>query len=175
MTCHSERSFLALSFAGLIFPNNAMAQMPAAIATPEEALVITLHAEGGQLYECKAGSDRKLAWTLREPTATLRLKGKTVGRHYAGPTWEHMDGSAVVGKAIGNAPGTTANDIPWLKLEVVNRHGSGTLANVTTVQRIHTRGGAMQGACDQVGAFLSVPYSADYVFLKADDTTRPAR
>jgi hypothetical protein len=44
-----------------------MAQMPAAIATPEETLVITLHAEGGQLYECKAGSDRKLAWTGHDP------------------------------------------------------------------------------------------------------------
>ena len=76
-----------------------MAQMPAAIATPEEALVITLHAEGGQLYECKTGSDRKLAWALREPTATLWLKGKTVGRHYAGPNWEHTDGSAVAPKS----------------------------------------------------------------------------
>src|SRR6266853_1453237 len=73
--------------------------------------------------------------------------------------------SAVTGKAVGNAPGATVNDIPWLKLDVVNRRGSGTLADVTTVQRINTRGGAAQGACDQAGAFRSVPYSADYVFL----------
>jgi hypothetical protein len=33
------------------------------------------------------------------------------------------------------------------------------------VQRINTHGGAAQGACDQAGAFRSVPYSADYVFL----------
>jgi hypothetical protein len=73
--------------------------------------------------------------------------------------------SGVTGKAVGNAPGATVNDIPWLKLDVVNRRGSGTLADVTTVQRINTHGGAAQGACDQVGAFRSVPYSADYVFL----------
>jgi hypothetical protein len=30
---------------------NAMTQMPAAIATPEEAKVVTLHAEGAQIYE----------------------------------------------------------------------------------------------------------------------------
>jgi Protein of unknown function (DUF3455) len=68
-------------------------------------------------------------------------------------------------RAVGNAPGATVNDIPWLKLEVVNRSGSGTLAGVTTVQRINTHGGAAQGACDQAGAFRSVPYSADYVIL----------
>jgi hypothetical protein len=75
------------------------------------------------------------------------------------------DGSAVTGKAVGNAPGATVNDIPWLKLDVVNRRGSGTLADVTTVQRINTHGGTAQGTCDQAGAFRSVPYSSDYVFL----------
>jgi hypothetical protein len=162
MTCHSERSFLALSFAGLIFPNNAMAQMPAAIATPEEALVITLHAEGGQLYECKTGSDRKLAWTLREPTATLRLKGKTVGRHYAGPNWEHTDGSAVGAKT----PGKTPNDIPWLKLNATAHRGQGMLSGVTTVLQINTQGGVHSGPCDKAGSLYSAPYSADYVFLQ---------
>src|SRR3981081_4056525 len=152
MTCHSERSFLALSFAGLILPNNAMAQMPAAIATPEEALVITLHAEGGQLYECKTGSDRKLAWTLREPTATLWLKGKTVGRHYAGPNWEHTDGSAVGAKVVAQAPGKTPNDIPWLKLNATAHRGQGMLSGVTTVLQINTQGGGHTGACDKAGS-----------------------
>ena len=91
--------------------------------------MLTLHAEGAQIYECKAGSDGKLAWAFREPIATLLADGKTVGRHYAGPNWEHSDGSAVVGKAIGNAPGATANDIPWLKLEVTSRRGSGVLTS----------------------------------------------
>ena len=44
---------------------------------------------------------------------------------------------------------------------------TGTLADVTTVQQINSHGGAAQGACDQAGAFRSVPYSADYVFLSA--------
>src|SRR5260370_37497537 len=143
-----------------------MAQMPAAIAMPEEAIVVTLHAEGAQIYECKAGNDRKLAWILREPIATLLVDGKTVGRHYAGPNWEHMDGSAVTGKAAGNAPGTTPKDIPSLKLEVVASRGSGALSGVTTVQPINTSGGRYDGACEKIGAFFSAPYAADYVFLK---------
>src|SRR5579862_6560929 len=105
----------------------ALAQMPAAIAAPEETPVVTFHAEGAQIYECKPGEDGKLAWAFREPIATLILDGKTVGRHYAGPIWEHVDGSSVHGKAVANAPGATGNDIPWLKLEVIGRRGTGAL------------------------------------------------
>ena len=142
------------------------AQEPAAIAAPGETIVATLHAEGAQVYECKAGNDGKLAWAFREPIATLVLDGKTVGRHYAGPSWEHADGSAVVGKAVGNAPGKSAGDIPWLKLEVTAHRGNGVLSGVTTVQRINTAGGVHAGACDKAGAFHSAPYAADYVFLR---------
>ncbi len=140
--------------------------LPEAIAAPGETVVLTMHAEGAQVYECKAGADGKLAWAFREPIATLLVEGKTVGRHYAGPNWEHVDGSAVVGKAIGNAPGATPNDIPWLKLEVTSQRGNGILSGVTTVQRINTKGGKPEGACDKAGSFASVPYSADYVFLR---------
>jgi hypothetical protein len=144
----------------------AAAQEPPAIAAPGETVVATLHAEGAQVYECKAGSDGKLAWAFREPIATLVLGGKTVGRHYAGPSWEYIDGSAVVGKAVGNAPGKSASDIPWLKLEVTAHRGSGALSGVTTVQRINTAGGVHSGACDKAGALHSAPYAADYVFLR---------
>jgi hypothetical protein len=140
--------------------------LPDAILAPGETIVLTLHAEGAQIYECKAGTDGKLAWAFREPIASLMENGKTVGRHYAGPNWEHADGSAVTGKAAGNAPGATANDIPWLKLEVTARRGTGILANVSTVQRINTEGGKLDGACDKAGSFRSVPYDADYVFLR---------
>ena len=140
--------------------------LPDAIAASGEAIVLTVHAEGAQVYECKAGADGKLAWAFREPIATLLADGKTVGRHYAGPNWEHSDGSAVVGKAAGSAPGATPNDIPWLKLSVVSSRGSGTLTGVTTVQRINTQGGKLDGACDKAGSFRSAPYSAEYLFLR---------
>ncbi len=142
------------------------AELPAAIAAPGETIVVVLHAQGAQVYECKAGADGQLAWVFREPVATLLLDGKTVGRHYIGPNWEHIDGSAVVAKAAGNAPGATDNDIPWLKLAVTANRGSGLLTGVTTVQRINTQGGKPRGVCDKAGAFQSVPYAADYVFLK---------
>ena len=140
--------------------------LPDAIAAPGETIALAVHAEGAQIYDCKAGADGKLAWAFREPIATLLADGKTVGRHYAGPNWEHSDGSAVTGKVAGSAPGATPNDIPWLKLEIVSRRGSGILTGVTTVQRINTSGGKFEGPCDKAGAYRSVPYSADYVFLR---------
>jgi hypothetical protein len=140
--------------------------LPASIAVPGETVVATWHAEGAQVYECKPAADGKLAWALREPIATLIADGKTVGRHYAGPNWGHADGSTIAGKVTGSAPGRTPKDIPWLKLDVVASRGGGTLAGVTTVQRINTSGGRYDGACDKAGAFYSAPYSADYVFLK---------
>ena len=97
--------------------------LPEAIAAPGETVVVTLHAQGAQIYECKAGDNGQLGWAAREPIATLLQDGKTVGRHYAGPNWEHIDGSAVVGKLSARAPAPDANDIPWLKLDVTEHRG----------------------------------------------------
>jgi hypothetical protein len=151
---------------GFFLSSTAVAQVPDAIAAPGETAVVTMHAEGAQVYECKADAGGKLTWQFREPIATLMLEGKTVGRHYAGPTWEHSDGSAVMAKVAGRAPGVAQQDIPWLKLEVTERRGSGVLKDITTIQRINTQGGATDGTCERAGALLSMPYSADYVFLR---------
>jgi Protein of unknown function (DUF3455) len=167
LTIYRSARLIAAPLAGfLVLTSQAAAQVPDAIAAPGEAVVATVHAEGAQVYECQADSGGKLVWQFREPIATLLLAGKTVGRHYAGPNWQHSDGSAVVGKVVARAAGATAKDIPWLKLEVTERRGSGMLSGVTTVQRINTEGGAAEGGCDRIGAFRSVAYAADYLFLR---------
>jgi len=33
-----------------------------------------------------------------------------------------------------------------------------------TILRVNTRGGVANGSCESAGSYLSVPYSADYVF-----------
>ena len=143
------------------------AQIPPEIAT-SGAILTTLHAEGAQVYECAAEEDGKLSWKAREPIATLFERGETVGRHYAGPRWEYVDGSVVRAKVASSAPGASENDIPWLRLLVVDHQGEGKLSQTTKIQRINTRGGVAIGNCDELGTFRSVPYSADYVFLGND-------
>ena len=159
-------AFAAFLLAASLVNATAQTSLPEAIAAPGETAILTLHAEGAQVYECKASADGALAWVFREPIATLFSDGKAVGRHYAGPTWEYTDGSAVVGQVLGTAPGQVAMDIPWLKLGVTSRRGSGVLGPATTVQRINTMGGKLNGACYKPGTYESVPYSADYVFLR---------
>jgi hypothetical protein len=140
--------------------------LPGAVAAPGETTVLSVHAVGMQNYDCKPAADGKLAWTFNSPQATLTNGDKIAGYHSTGPTWELADGSSITAKAVGNAPGNGAGDIPWLKLEVNSHKGTGQLSDVTTVQRINTVGGVLNGACDREGAVRGMPYSADYIFLR---------
>jgi hypothetical protein len=163
-----KRLRVAATAFGLLMPvafGAKAAELPDAIAAKDAVLVLQVHAEGAQIYECKADASGKTTWHFREPIASLMRDGKTVGRHFAGPSWE-IDGSTIVGTAGGRAPGATAKDIPWLKLSVSDRHGDGPLGNVTMVQRINTKGGNVEGGCEKAGDFRTEPYSADYVFLR---------
>lgn len=159
--------FVALSL--LLSVATAAAEVPDAFATRDQVLVASLHAEGAQIYECKSDASGKLAWQFREPIATLLVDGKTVGRHYAGPSWELTNGNAVTAGVVARAPGATAKDIPLLMLEVASQRGIGQLTGATTIQRINTSGGVAQGPCERAGMFLNVPYSADYTFYKQAD------
>ena len=162
----------AASLPGVWLAANESETTSEAIAVPDSARLATVHAEGSQIYECKQKSEespsqlRALTWQFREPVATLKSNGLSIGRHYAGPNWDYFDGSGVKGKVVASAPGATEIDIPWLKLDVVEHRGHGILSNATAVQRINTKGGAASGSCEIAGSLLIVPYSADYVFLR---------
>jgi len=150
------------------------APLPVAAATPAptafdvaaRAVVLTLHAEGAQIYQCQPDASGALSWAFREPIATLIGDGKTVGRHYAGPTWALDDGGAVKGKLAASAPGAGPGDIPLLKLNVAEHQGAGALAGANLVLRLNTHGGVFKGACATAGELHAEPYSADYVFLR---------
>ena len=179
MNIFSKVLLNALSLFTVPLAAEAYAQVPIAGATSDWTIVISVHAEGAQIYECKPDSakspseGRALTWQLREPIATLIVDGKSIGRHYAGPNWDYVDGSGVKGKvATASAPGATPNDIPWLRIDAADHRGNGILSNVTTVQRINTKGGLAQGSCENAGDYRSVPYSADYVFLRKSDPSQ---
>lgn len=162
----------ALAF--LLLATAAGAQAPPAVAVPEalaapgDRPAMTLSATGVQIYDCRAGAAGAApAWAFREPRAELFLDGRRIGRHYAGPTWEHDDGSAVVGKAAArvDAP-KPGDDIPWLRLDIASRRGAGAFADLAAIQRVNTRGGALAGSCPEAGRVSEVPYTSDYVMLR---------
>jgi hypothetical protein len=167
---------LLVALAIVLLVVQVSAQVPSTISVADGTAIVTLHAEGAQIYQCKSDSDGKspsqksaLTWQFREPIATLMLDGKSVGRHYAGPNWDYIDGSGAKGKVLASTPGATPADISWLKLAVADHRGDGILSNATMVERINTRGGVAQGSCEHEGDYRSVPYSADYVFLRKRD------
>ena len=170
--CNRARSgrrsaFVAAAVVALLAPTFADAlELPELIQAPGEVALLTVHAEGAQIYQCASDAKGALGWVFREPIATLLRDGKTVGRHYDGPRWELSDGGGVQGKVEAKAPGATVADIAWLKLSATAHFGQGALAEATTIQRVNTHGGALTGACEAAGAMRSVAYSADYVFLK---------
>ena len=150
----------------VVSPSPVGAQASDAVAAPDKTQVLKVLAEGAQIYECKTDKDGNLVWQFREPIAALILDGKTIGRHFAGPTWELSDGSAVTGRVTASAAGATSRDIPWLRLEAATHRGNGQLSDITAIQRINTKGGAVKGDCTAAGILISEPYSSEYVFLK---------
>jgi Protein of unknown function (DUF3455) len=140
--------------------------LPPAIAIKGSVPIAQLKAAGAQIYICTKNAVGALNWTFREPIATLLADGKTVGRHFVGPTWEFVDGSRVQGEVVSKSPGTTAKDIAWLKLSVKEPPKSGPAVGATSVLRIDTKGGAFEGACDTEGELHSEPYTATYLFVK---------
>jgi hypothetical protein len=144
--------------------------VPDAIALPAGLEpVLFVHATGFQIYSCQAGADSKFAWTLKAPQAELHDRNdKVVGQHSAGPAWELKDGSKVTGKAAAHVDSLDPDSIQWLLINVVSNSGKGQLANVTTIQRVHTHGGKPgSDACDasHKDAETKSAYTADYYFF----------
>lgn len=152
----------------------ARPDIPAALRPPAgEAIQLEMQAAGSQVYECLP--DERLpgghAWRLRAPDAELRDRyGRPVGRHFAGPTWEALDGSAVTGEIVARDPGPNASAIPWLLVKATRNRGRGTFAATTSIQRVDTTGGkAPENECDatNLGQVARVPYRATYYFYGA--------
>lgn len=135
------------------------------VADPAETVLLTLHATGDQIYTCMEGGDGTLSWVLSEPRARLRNGRILVGRHYAGPTWEHSDGSRVKGQPIARADAAKPGAIPWLRLTVTERSGQGILSGASAILRVNTSGGVRSGPCKRAGARHRQAYSSDYIFL----------
>jgi hypothetical protein len=138
-----------------------------------ESLALVLEAQGAQVYECRAslaGDGAAHAWTLVAPDAELRDKrGRIVGHHGAGPTWQSSDGSRIVGAVKARADAPAPGAIPWLLLSARASGPPGAFSAVTSVQRVNTVGGtAPATGCTPgaAGATVRVAYTAEYRFFE---------
>ena len=147
--------------------------VPAALRAPAgQGAFLVAFAKGVQIYECVAKADTPAAfeWKLSGPEAVLAdASGKPIGKHFAGPTWQANDGSAVVGEVRARDAGPSASAIPWLLLAAKNTTGNGLLSATKSIQRVDTVGGiAPVDPCGaaQAKQVARVAYSAKYYFYR---------
>lgn len=146
------------------------AALPEPVRVPAGQKVMMSTTGVGEItYECREKKDMAGAheWAFVGPVATLYSGDKkTVGKYYAGPTWEANDGSKVTGKQLAVAPAAPGN-IPLQLVKTDPAMGAGAMTGVSYIQRLNTKGGVAPAmACDATskGKRQQVAYEADYVF-----------
>jgi hypothetical protein len=130
--------------------------------------VLQLTARGVQVFRCEQRNGKEWGWWFRQPEALLSdARGQPAGRHGADFSFEHVDGSRLVGTVLASDAAPQDGDLRWLLLST-RSYGAGALAGVTHVQRINTRGGVPPLLCEarQAGQLLRVDFSADFVFYR---------
>ena len=164
---------VVVGWALVALPASEDAKVPETIAAPAgfQKLLLSVEARGVQIYKAEAGDDGKLKWVHQAPVADLfDSKGKKIGYHYAGPSWETLDGSKVAKgestKAVPVDAPNKSDDVPWLLIKVNSADVMpGTLSDAAYVQRLKTKGGVPpRDAPKRAGTIVGVPYTAEYRF-----------
>jgi hypothetical protein len=129
--------------------------------------VLRLAASGVQIFRCEKRDDG-FVWVFRQPEADLAdATGRVVARHGANFSFEHVDGSRLVGNVVDFDEPPQPGNLRWLLLATRN-FGEGAFAGVTHVQRVNTAGGMPPPRCDaaQSNRILRVNFTADFVFYR---------
>jgi hypothetical protein len=179
MSLQKNRLFVAVSAAALVA---SLLAIPLVTLAADQSRSGVAQAGGGEepfsssprtvrrsMPASRAQGSLLYAWSFVAPEATLAENGAIVGHHFAGPTWaSDRDLSSVKGTVRERADGGPGN-IPWLLATGTSTSTPGRFANVTSVQRLATKGGVEPAAAcgeSNVGKEVRVPYTADYYFYK---------
>lgn len=127
-------------------------------------LVFHAYATGVQIYTWTGAS-----WTFVAPSATLfadAANTAVVATHFAGPTWQSLSGSKVVGTTLKRCT-PDAKSIPWLLLAASSTEAPGIFQDNKFVQRLNTVGGLAPATPGTViNDIAKVPYTAEYYFYR---------
>jgi len=126
-----------------------------------------LAATGVQIFRCEPGRDG-YRWAFRLPEAELRdSRGQVLAHHGTGYSFEHVDGSRLLGTIVEHDSADNGQSVPWLLLQT-QAFGHGQFENIAYVQRIETQAGMPPAQCsaEQVNQVLRVPFSANFVFYR---------
>jgi len=185
----NRRSILGLTVAAFALIGCASVQesapamspaSPATVAAPRLGLfssikvpadlepVLALTGKGVQIFRCEK-RDNAMSWVFRQPEAELidPASGKVIGRHGASFSFEHVDGSRLIGTLAAYDDAPQSSDLRWLLLNT-RSYNRGAFDGITQVQRLNTRGGMPPTGCQAAasGQLLRVDFSAEFVFYR---------
>jgi len=129
--------------------------------------VLELVAVGVQIFRCEQDKEG-FHWVFRLPEAELRdARGQVVGHHGANYSFEHADGSRLIGTIVGYDSPSSDDSLRWLLLRTQS-YGQGEFDKMTYVQRVETSGGLPPARCsaEQLNQILRVPFSAKFIFYR---------
>ena len=129
--------------------------------------VLELAGVGVQIFRCEQDKE-SFHWIFRLPEAEVRDgRGQVVGRHGANYSFEHVDGSRLIGTIVGYDSAPNDDSLRWLLLRT-QYYGQGEFDRMTYVQRVETSGGMPPDRCgaEQANQILRVPFSAKFIFYR---------
>lgn len=139
-------------------------------AGANERPAFVLSGNGVMIYQCKAtlANPNVYAWFYVAPDATFYEGNREIARMTTPNLLESLDdGSSVSGivRAAQASPGA----LPWTFAQAAPIGETGLFANVSSMQRVNTRGGLPPAAgcnADNDGAESRVAFNADYYFYR---------
>jgi len=129
--------------------------------------VLRFAARGVQVFRCEQ-REGSFGWWFRLPEAELvDVKGAVVARHGSDFSFEHVDGSRLLGKVLASDAAPRDSDLRWLLLST-RSFGQGAFTGITYVQRVNTGGGMPPPRCEpkQLNQLLRVDFTAEFVFYR---------
>ena len=143
---------------------------PGLRAPANENAAFMLSGNGVMVYQCKAtlANPNAYAWYFVTPDATLYEGSHEIARMATPNLMESLDdGSSISGivRAAEASPGA----LPWTLSQAQSLGETGIFANVSSMQRVNTRGGLPPASgcnADNDGAESRVAFNADYYFYR---------
>lgn len=176
-----NRSLLTAAVLALALPAAAAIPEPAGLAAglrapATEEPSFMLNGNGAYIYQCRQSplDPNAYEWGFVAPDATLYDGSRTTARHATVGLYESASDRSSTSGVVRSSQSAGATNLPWVLIRAQPLSENGLFANVTSIQRVNTVGGAAPTTgCgpDNTGAEQRVDFRADYYFYKRRGTS----
>lgn len=171
-----NRSLLSAFALALALPAAAAIPEPAGLAAAlrapvDEEPAFMLSGNGAYIYQCRQSplDPNAYEWGFVVPDATLYEGNRTAAHHKTVGLYESLSDRSSISGVVRTTQAAGVANLPWVLIRAQPLSENGLFANVTSIQRVNTIGGAAPTTgCgpDNTGAEARVAYQADYYFYR---------